>query len=139
MQIAQYELGKDNTLAAIKALEKSIEIDSLFPDPYVNLAVLESKLGENQKALHVLNEMIKRFSENDYAFYLRSILKAEIGDIKGAIDDMTRALEINQDPDYYYNLILMHNQIGNTQKARNLLLQAQSQFPENERLKQLRI
>ena len=138
-QIAQYELGKGNVQEAVYALEKSISIDSLFSEPYTNLAILYSQKGENDKALDVLNALIGHYPEYDYAFYLRGLLKVEMNQLEGAILDVTRAIEIRPVPNYYYNLVLMWERTGQIGTGRKILREAKTLFPDDERIQKLNI
>ena len=135
--LAQYYAAKQNPEMAMASFEKAIEIDSLFYDPYRNLAVIQSQIGENQKALNTLNALIKNFPEDERAYYLRSLLYAEENQLAEAAQDISVALRLNPNARYFYNAILIEQKLGNSSKANNLLKEALGKFPNDPSLRQL--
>lgn len=137
--IAQYYTAKQNPEMAIASLQRAIEIDSLFPEPYRNLAVTQSQIGDNRGALQTLTTWIAKFPENENAYYLRSLLFAEDKDFSAASKDINVALRLNPNPRYFYNAVLIEQNLGNAVKAKQLLKAGIQQFPEDQNLRQLQI
>ena len=71
------------------------------------------------------------------AYYLRSLLYAEVNELQNASIDIKEALRLQPDPRYFYNAILIERNLGNSTKATELLKSAKRQFPNDERLRQL--
>jgi tetratricopeptide (TPR) repeat protein len=124
---------------AIASFEKAIKIDSLFNEPYRNLAVTQSQVGQNKKALNTLNALIQKFPEDERAYYLRSLLHAEENQLSEASEDISVALELNPNPRYFYNAILIEQKLGNVSNASQLLAKALSKYPNDRGLQQLQI
>lgn len=137
--LAQYYIAKQNPEMAIASFQKSIEIDSLYSEPYRNLAVVQSQTGNNSGALNTLSALIVKFPENERAYYLRSLLYAEENRLAEASVDMTEALKLNPNPRYFYNAVLIEQKLGNTSKANQLLKTALGKFPNDAGLQQLRM
>ena len=137
--LAQYYSAKQNPEMAIASFEKAIKIDSLFNEPYRNLAVTQSQVGQNEKALNTLNALIQKFPEDERAYYLRSLLHAEENQLSEASEDISVALELNPNPRYFYNAILIEQKLGNVSNASQLLAKALSKYPNDRGLQQLQI
>lgn len=135
--LAQYYSAKQNPEMAMASFEKAIEIDSLFAEPYRNLAVTQSQTGNNTKALETLSALIIKFPEDERAYYLRSLLYAEQKQMEKASVDISLALGLNPNPRYFYNAVLIERELGNSAKAKNLLKSGLQSFPKDPRLSQL--
>ncbi|MCT4622919.1 MAG: tetratricopeptide repeat protein [Schleiferiaceae bacterium] len=134
--LAQYYLSQGNPEKASQHFKNALEIDSLFIDPYANLAILQTQLGQNEEALHTLNMLLDKDKNSDRGYYLRALLNYELNDYEGAASDLDEAIQLNPLPNYYYNAIIAQQRLGNVDKANTYLKDGLSQYPNDQRLQQ---
>lgn len=81
---------------------KALQLDPAHGIARHNLSVLKSKGGEKAAAENILNEMIQSDSTMLYAYIQRAYQRLEAGYYKGAAEDYTAALQIDQsDPELF--------------------------------------
>lgn len=107
-----------------KALESIDEVLALSPDKYghlVDKARYYYESGKPAEAIGVLDQLINEhpeFSNLYYAFHLRGWYKKMMGDIDGAIEDITISMAIY--PEYAYNYLTrgeMYKTLGQTKES----------------------
>jgi tetratricopeptide (TPR) repeat protein len=136
-QFGNYYFEQGNYAQSIDAYKKALNIDSLRVELRTNLAIVYNTAGMNKKALIQLDRVIAQ-QPAAHSYYLRGLLKAEMNDLQEATADLEKAVSMDdQNPSYYYNLILTYSQAGNRFKARSRLQEALSKFPANQRLRGL--
>jgi tetratricopeptide (TPR) repeat protein len=136
-QLGNYYFEQGKYALSIDAYKKALEIDSLRAELRTNLAIVYNTAGKNDKALIQLNRVIAQ-QPNAQSYYLRGLLKAEMGDLSAAATDLEQAIDLNPDnPSYYYNAVLTYSQMGKRSQARAVLQEALTRFPSNRRLRGL--
>lgn len=95
----KYQMLKAGILENAKRFDEALVVykqcESLQNDDTVKLRIIGClrKAGRAKDAIAVTNAMLKSNSEDEFALQLRAKLKVETGDLKGAIDDYSRAIE----------------------------------------------
>ncbi len=138
-QWAQYHYGKGNYRAAIAAFKMALKIDSLRGEPRLNLAVTYNMMGDNENSLKQLNKL-ETIEPSDRMYYLRGLLLAELKRSDEAVLDIEKAIKLNpNNSSYYYNLVLIYNEMGKISRARLWLEEGLHNFPDDQRLASLRV
>lgn len=131
-----WKQGKNDS--AVKAFERSLEIDPLFDETRMNLAVLYSQLGKTDQALVKLDELIANQPKFGDAHYYKALLLAEQKRVEKAVASFEKAAELMAFPDLYYNWIaLLLQDPKNKAEAQKLWMKAIQRFPMDQRLKSL--
>lgn len=91
------ELGKYREAA--KYCELAIRINSTKSYYSTLLANIKDHAGQPNEAIEILDNVIAEDPANDFAYYRRGWIKDNIGDIDGALEDYSTAIDL--DPDYY--------------------------------------
>lgn len=80
--------------AVAKYLE-ILEIDPLSQDAWLYLSRIFSQDEHPEKLMHQVQDILRRFPQNDQAHMLAGVVFKRMGDQKGAMREFKRALEIN--------------------------------------------
>lgn len=135
---SEYYQQKGNIPAAIDAYLQALKLDKLQGEVRLNLAILHSRNGEADKALEQVQAYNTLFPVNSRGHYFEALLQSERKNYAAAIISMEQALESDpQNPDYYYNYILMLDKAGRRSNAAQVLQHALHIFPGNEALTSL--
>ncbi|PCJ00172.1 MAG: hypothetical protein COB15_03290 [Flavobacteriales bacterium] len=86
-----------NYSEAIKHFESAIEIDSTYKEAYLRMASMEYNLNNTRCAIDILDKIIGIESNYASAYHNRGFFKSTINNYVGAIEDYTKALEIDPD------------------------------------------
>jgi tetratricopeptide (TPR) repeat protein len=97
--LAQSELGYAYTrLGDYKNariyLDKAIQLNSLLPEPYLNLSVMLMQQGNNELAIEILNKAIINIPDYAMAYVQRGFLYDSLKDYGSALKDFHRYLDI---------------------------------------------
>ena len=123
--------------SAVKAFERSLEIDPFFDETRMNLAVLYSQLGKTDLALQKLDELLANQPNFGDAYYYKGLLLAEQKRTEAALANFEKADKIMSSPTIYYNWIALLLQDKQKTEAQQLWLKAVQKFPMDQRLKSL--
>jgi tetratricopeptide (TPR) repeat protein len=85
---------KDDPMAALKSLNRAIELDPKFVDAYYNRAEARIALGDLDGAIEDCNNVIRMTPDAADAFVKRGAAKAMKQDYQGCVDDTTKALSL---------------------------------------------
>lgn len=111
-------LGRKDTVAAITALEKLIEKDSLYAAAYGQLSLLHYNQKQYDKALKFINKAIEIEPEENAFYTNRGLLRYQQNDLKGAMDDYSHVLRSDpQDRVARFNRALLRANIGDSNNA----------------------
>jgi len=80
--------------------------------------------GLVKEAEDVANQILKKISDEAYAFNLLGIIKLRESDLEPAIDALKKAVHLNINPELLSNLALAYQESGVIEKAMNLYGQA---------------
>jgi len=126
---AEYAQIHGDKVQAIVRFSESLGIDSLQPEPYINLAILYSQDSNFEKSDETLNALHMLFPQDDYGYYLHGLLLLETGDKNQAIKYLETAIEINPYNDNYWrNLVSAYELIGDTQGIEKLRVKYEKIF-----------
>ena len=71
---------------------------------YIDNAIKKMKNNNFVGAITDLDNAISKNSRSDYAYALRAYCKGELGDSRGSVNDLTKAIAINpNEAEFYYN------------------------------------
>ena len=89
-------------------LQTSPKTDPKNEEAYYYKAGYYDANGEPEKALKVLDQLIKNDSNNSIGHLVRSYYREESGDLAGAIEDLEKGIELDPDSPYvsYYEMDL---------------------------------
>jgi predicted CXXCH cytochrome family protein len=120
---------------AEKFYKRAVDVDSLFVEARMALAVVCNQTGKNGQAMKQLNAILEIENDNSRAWYLKGLLYAELKDFERAADMITKAVELDSlNIDYYYNLALIKQQLNKLDESVNLLNSALVIEPESEKI-----
>ncbi|MBS3026007.1 MAG: serine protease [Dolichospermum sp. DET50] len=104
---------------ALAAIDKAIQLQPNNPNLYNQKSVVLIDLKRYREAAAAINKAIELSPRA--AFYVnRGIVRDELGDKPGAIDDYNQAIKINPNyADAYYNRGSVRNELGDKQGAIN--------------------
>jgi tetratricopeptide (TPR) repeat protein len=133
MQLGDYYIRQNLIQEAITEYEMAIKMDELLIPVYSNLATAYNLSGQDSASISTLDRLVELEPEYGRGYYLRGLLKYELKDIDGAIDDLK--LSVGYDPNNlraYYNLAnlqLGQQQLSDAEKTMKagLILQPESQ------------
>ncbi len=80
---------------AQKDILAAINLDSNNPDYRIELGINQQLQGKYKEAVHSFNEVIKRYPENDNAYYLRGNARQKLGNKVRALKDYDMAIRLN--------------------------------------------
>jgi len=92
----------DEPVKAIKYLNRAVELDSLFKNPYSMLAQAYEKLGDHEKALQSIDRIISISPQDAYGYVYRGNIYRSTGEIDSALAAYRNALQ--RDPDHTHAL-----------------------------------
>lgn len=96
----------------------NIEAEALYQKAKQQATKCFNKKQGCSEAVELLNEVIKNDSTNHLAFYNRGVCKMILTDFKDALDDFSKAIELNsEDFDYYHNKGYVELQLGMMDEA----------------------
>ncbi len=133
----RYNLGNlyaelDRTEDAVRNYQAAIKIDDLFYPAKVNLAMLFNQSGKNNKAEHLLREVMTTHPELDNIVYSLGLLLAEKKQYEEAVVYMKKASEkMPEHARVHYNLGLLLAYLQEDKKAELSLLKALEIDPDN--------
>ena len=113
---------------ALAAINQAIQLQPNNPNLYNQKLAILSDLKRYKEAAAAINKAIE-LSPRAAFYNNRGIVRSELGDKPGAIDDYTQAIKIN--PNYaqaYNNRGIVYYQLGDKQKAREDLQRAAQLF-----------
>ncbi len=105
MQLGDFYIQQNLVAEAIIEYEMALKMDALLTPVYSNLATAYNLVGKDSLAMATLDRLIALEPEYGRGYYLRGLLKYEVNDVDGAIDDLSAS--INYDPTNFrafYNL-----------------------------------
>jgi len=117
-----YIVGLLFSLASCNGSEDS-QTENTGIDSLYQKAKEQAKLCFSQKqgcndAIVLFDEVIAADPTHDLAFYNRGVCKMTLTDFKGALDDFSKAIELNpEDFDYYHNKGYVELQLGMIDEA----------------------
>jgi tetratricopeptide (TPR) repeat protein len=138
LQLGDYYYRQNNPQRAIKEYEMALKMDSILAPVYTNLATAYSIVGDNNRALATLENLILLEPEYGRAYYLKGLLYHEMGNDKLAITDMEKAIQL--DPlnfRSFYNLANLYLTAGDLAKARKTMIFGMALQPDSEEGKYL--
>lgn len=102
----------DKALVVGENLQK---LDPLFSEELVNLYILDEQF---EKALSVLDSLDSKLGESTHRERLRRQIYAQTGDTDGQVLELQRKIVENpEDERNYLDLVVIHSQAGNREKA----------------------
>ena len=123
MQLGDHYMRLDQPFKAITEYEMAIQMDELLSIAYSNLATAYNMVGNDSLALITLDRLVELEPEYARGFYLRGLLKYELGDTDGAINDLSISTRLDPgDFRSYYNLanlLLNQQQLQQAEKTMN--------------------
>ena len=132
LQYGDFHFRQGDIRSAIEQYEIALEMDPFLSQVHSNLATAYNIAGEDSLALSTLDKLIVLEPEFDFAYYLRGLLKHEMADPTGAIDDLTKAVELFPDNfRYLRNLSNMLYQEGRISEALPVARRALALAPES--------
>ena len=138
LQLGDYYYRQNKTQRAIIEYEMALKMDSILTPVYPNLATAYSIVGDNNKALATLENLILLEPEYGRVYYLKGLLYHEMGNDKLAIDDMEKAIQFDQyNFRAYYNLANLYLTTGDLVKANSTMIAGMRLQPDSEEGKYL--
>ncbi len=108
----------DNYDKASADLNKSIEINPKFEKSYYGLSLLNAKTGHLNLALMLCDKADGIAFRPDHSYNIRFIILQKKGDYVGAINELSKAIQIYPNmPDLYNNRGLVKNQMKRYKEA----------------------
>jgi len=127
-----YYMRQNKIEEAIHEFKTAIRIDDQYFPAMLSLAVLYSKVGNNQKAEEWLTYTLNKDPENIEALRYMGLLKAEQKNYKQAIIYMEKVVDLEPgNARIFYNLGLIYQQTGDIKNAEKALKKAVNIYPEN--------
>jgi tetratricopeptide (TPR) repeat protein len=138
LQLGDYYYRQNNPQRAIKEYEMALKMDSILAPVYTNLATAYSIVGDNNKALATLENLILLEPEYGRAYYLKGLLQHEMGNDKLAIAEMEKAIQFDQlNFRAYYNLANLYLTSGDLVRANTTMIAGLRLEPSSEEGKYL--
>ena len=85
------EMMQNNNSASISYFNRSIELDSAFPDAYYNRGIAYGMMKEYNKAINDLNTCISLGNSSPDVYFARGVNKISLSDYAGGCADLTKA------------------------------------------------
>ncbi len=104
---------------AIEYWDKAIQLDSTDVRHVLSKANALDNKGCSKEAIALLDELLSKHTDYDFAYYCRGWIKEHSGDKEGALEDYS--ISISLDPDYayaYMNRGRMYDLLGEKEKAK---------------------
>lgn len=95
--------ANDDPVAARKDVEQGLKVEPTNAVLQCTLGLLEMGEGHLEQAYHAFTEALKQEPSLVSAWTNRAVLAYEQGDLNAAIDDLSRALAIEENADVFYN------------------------------------
>lgn len=102
---------------AIEAFEKSIALDTLNAESYINLATIHFQRRNDEKAQLHIAKALKLESGNADALNLNALLLARQGRFEKALENINRALGQSSNPYFYNNRGYFYLMLGKIDKG----------------------
>ena len=93
MGVFNKKLG--NLELAEEYYKKSIEQDPYYPYSYLNYAVMYKEKGDYNRAIEIINEGILENEDRGFLYYNRACFYTAINKLDLALDDILKAIELN--------------------------------------------
>ncbi len=115
--------------AARRDVEAGLELDPRNAHLHSVLGQLETMAGRFTEARTAFDLALEADPGLGSAWANRAILRYETGDAQGAVDDVTRAIDLGEDAALYYNRATALSELGRIEEARADLLRARDLAP----------
>ncbi len=102
---------------AREAYETALELDPATGPSAVNLGATLAQLGHMSEALAVLDEHLARHPASNTGFINRSIVRYQLRDLRGSIEDQESALELWPSADQATTLSELWSELGDREKS----------------------
>ncbi len=115
-----YLIGLTSTTSqdAIKAYDKSIQIDNKFHQSYFNIANEYFNLKDFDRAIYFYKQATKYNKDLDYGYYNLGCAYLNIDEYNNARKSFESAIKINpEEPDYYFNLGYTYKRLNHPKRA----------------------
>ncbi|WNJ18372.1 tetratricopeptide repeat protein [Pontibacter sp. G13] len=107
----------DYQTETIEILTRAIEIDSINLSAYHNLGFCLQRWERNEEAIPYFNKILER-QEDAYTYSNRSYSRLKTGDVKGAMKDVQKSIELDPNNCFAYrNRGLIYLEKGKNEKA----------------------
>ena len=103
---------------AIKPHSSTYAHSGLSAQAIARVALMHQARGEYQKALEVLAQGIAAHPKSAALYAVRGALHLELGEYAKAIADLTKSLELHEDPDVLVNRALAYKAFGQREAAK---------------------
>ncbi|GAA4845685.1 multiheme c-type cytochrome [Algivirga pacifica] len=138
--IGQYHMRIGETQQAIKAMERTLAMDSLFGMASMNLAILYNRENRNTEALKLLRLLVKQNPQYGEGYFNLALLLAETEEYEEAMLALQNAaLYMPDNPRVFYNWGLIQQKLGAYQEASNTFQKGLQTAPYDEALHQARL
>lgn len=132
-----------NYAAAVEAYTEALKLNEESPTAYVRRALCAAKLGQLERAAVDLREanLLAPVTMTDYttmAWLLATSPIKSVRDGTRAVAYAQKALTENESAETYDILAAAYAEMGNFQRARNLLLEGMKKFPDSPRIPAMR-
>lgn len=98
----QYYKQNKNYNQAISSFIKTVNAKPQLTQCYLEIAVCYFEMGNFQQAVTYLNQYLKINQQDDFAYYLRAICQANLGNNTAAIADIATAMAFENSIEYRF-------------------------------------
>lgn len=123
---------------ALTDINDSLLLDSIQEWPLRTRGMLALNAGDYQKAEHDFNLLRKHFPNNPTSYSGLGKIYATKGETDKAIKSFEKSLELNQDEDTWFYLVLVNIEADRIPTAKDYLLTALKRYPRSGNLFLLR-
>ncbi len=118
MSRSALHIEQGDTMAALKDIDKAIEIDKHVSYAYAQRGMIRASLEEYKPALDDMNEAI-RLSPDMTSYYInRGLVRYHLNDLRGTMSDYDRVIDLDKNNLIaYYNRGLLRAQVGDRNRA----------------------
>lgn len=117
---------------ALPVLESLQQLDPLFSEELANLYILDEKFEE---ALALLDSLESKWGKSDYRERLRAQIFSHTGNVDARVLQLEeKVAEDPQDEKSYLELVLVHSEMGNAEKAYEIAKNLLEKNPNSELL-----
>ncbi len=92
LEMAYRKERAGNLQGAVKELESYLAVDQLDDNVWLQLVILLARLEEDQRAVHILGQVIANHPKEPLLYVYRSELLRRLGELTKADDDLSKAL-----------------------------------------------
>ncbi len=134
-QLGVYEQGQGNYEKAIEYYKKAILEDNYNNRSRMNLALLNYQMGKPSESETLYLKVIEQEPEFSYPYYMLGLLYNETGEVKKALEFLSKA--ILKDPpniNAYSNYALLLQQQASNEASIEVINKGLKQFPLEEKL-----